>query len=249
MTAKKSRIKVALLLPTLNEAATITGLLKDILALEIRDVDLRIYVIDSGSTDETLSKVKKMKSSGKVHLLTCPVRGLALAYKTGYEFLMHEWNPDLFVQMDADRSHDHRMIPVFIDKVKHLDILAGSRYIKGGSVDSQWPFRRYFFSKVVNRLVVLLFKMDDLTDVTSGFRIIRRECIEDVIKDVSDVSGYAFQFSIILAAVKKSFRCGEVPIYFAERKGGSSKMRFFDVVEFFYIVFKRWVKLIVKGKL
>jgi dolichol-phosphate mannosyltransferase len=61
-------------------------------------------------------------------------------------------------------------------------------------------------------------------DLTGGFKCFRREVLEAIDLDRVTADGYAFQIELTYRALRKGFRVVEVPITFADRELGGSKM-------------------------
>jgi dolichol-phosphate mannosyltransferase len=98
----------------------------------------------------------------------------------------------------------------------------GSRYVPGGSV-VDWPLSRLLLSRVGNRYTRWALRLP-LRDATGGYRAARRELIDALPFDDVASQGYCFQVDWAWRAVRAGARVREVPITFAEREHGRSKM-------------------------
>jgi dolichol-phosphate mannosyltransferase len=124
--------------------------------------------------------------------------------------------------MDADFSHDPAYLPRLLDAAERADVVLGSRYVPGGGV-RDWGGVRQAISRggsAYSRLVLGL----DVRDLTGGFKCFRREVLEAIDLDAVRSRGYAFQVEMTYRAIQLGFRVAEVPIVFADRQEGSSKM-------------------------
>ena len=139
--------------------------------------------------------------------------------------LSMSWRRDAVVQMDADFSHDPARIPEMARRLEGCDLVLGSRYIAGGSVDVRWPAWRKILSAFANTYARTILGMPQ-HDVTTGFRLWRRETLEGMPLEQVQSSGYVFLVEMAYLAHCLEYHIEEVPIYFAERRSGKSKMSF-----------------------
>jgi dolichol-phosphate mannosyltransferase len=207
-------------IPTFNEADNIEAILK---AVTTSVPGASVLVVDDGSPDGTGELVEKAADADpRVHLLRGEAKlGLGHAYVTGFTWGL-ENGYQLFVEMDADFSHDPGAIPDLLSAATEADVVVGSRYIPGGGVVG-WSKRRHLLSRAGNVYARLALGFA-VKDATGGFRCYRREVLEAV--DLAGVrsNGYAFQIDMTYRAWRLGFRLAEVPITFRERELGTSKM-------------------------
>ena len=165
--------------------------------------------------------------------------GLRTAYITGIRHAL-DGGADIVVQMDADFSHDPARIPDMAHQIEDCDVVLGSRYIAGGSVDKEWAAWRKALSGFANFYARSILGMPQ-KDVTTGFRMWRRATLEGMPLDRIRANGYVFLVEMAYLAYCLEYRIGELPIYFAERRSGQSKMSFRIQVEAALRVgFVRW---------
>jgi dolichol-phosphate mannosyltransferase len=105
----------------------------------------------------------------------------------------------------------------------------GSRYIPGGRTVN-WPAYRKLISRGGSLYARSLLKLP-VRDLTGGFKCFRRYVLESIDLDSVDSTGYAFQIELTYRAALQGFRLAEIPITFAERQHGKSKMDRSIVVE------------------
>ena len=127
---------------------------------------------------------------------------------------------DVVVEMDADGSHAPEQLPRLLDALASADLVLGSG--PGGSV-TDWPAHRLLLSRVGNRYTRWALRLP-LADATGGYRAARGELIDRLPFDDVASEGYCFQVDWAWRAVRSGARVTEVPITFAERKFGRSKM-------------------------
>jgi len=214
-----------IVIPTYNERENLPALVERLLGLAIPD--LQVLFVDDASPDGTgeladgfakqfPQKINVMHRSGKQGLGTAYLQGFARALELG---------ADRVVQMDADFSHPPEKLLEFMQAIQNADLVIGSRYVAGGSLDENWPFWRKALSGFGNFYARTLLN-GQVHDMTAGFRMWRREALERMPLDCVRSNGYMFQVETAYIAQLLHFRVTEVPIYFAERKFGKSKIDF-----------------------
>ncbi len=231
-------MQVAIIIPTYNEAENLHPMVSALFSLPL---DLRVFIVDDHSPDgtgrladelaRTENRLRVIHREGKL--------GLRSAYITGIQHALDDGS-DAVVQMDADFSHDPARIPDMVHQLELCDVVLGSRYIAGGSVDREWAAWRKALSGFANFYARSLLEMPQ-KDVTTGFRMWRRQTLEGMPLDRIQANGYVFLVEMAYLAYCLEYRIGELPIYFAERRSGQSKMSFRIQVEAALRVgFVRW---------
>lgn len=241
--------KVVVIIPTFNEKGNV-GPLIDVLENVFKNVpskwDMHILFVDDSSPDGTGEVVKeKMKEFKNVHLLTNTEKvGLGGAYMKGMSYAVNKLEATLMFEFDADFQHDPKLIPDFLKKIEEgADIVLGSRYMKGGSIPKYWGFIRKFLSVGGNLYIRILMFDKSIHDWTTGYRAVRPWLFEKVKDKITELKTYSFQISFLYFARKEKAKVAEVPLNFAERKWGESKMpRMSSMINTFYFVTKIRVK-------
>jgi dolichol-phosphate mannosyltransferase len=213
-------IPTLVVIPTYNERHNIADLAKTIVAL---NDDVSVLVIDDSSPDGTASVVQQLASkTPKVRLILRPSKqGLGSAYREGFGFaLRHGF--ECIVTMDADFSHDPTQLESLIKAALDADVVIGSRYIHGGRIE-HWPWFRKQLSRTANEVArgVLGYPIGDWT---SGYRCYRRHVLEKLALEEIRSNGYSFLVEMLAACVHAGCRIAEVPITFADRRSGRSKL-------------------------
>jgi len=214
--------KITVVIPTYNEAENLPKLVSALFALPL---NLRVVVVDDDSPDGTGATADELveKYTGRFEVIHRQGRlGFGTAYLTGFSHAISS-DADFIVQMDADFSHDPSVIIEMGEKIKDCDVVVGSRYISGGSLDKDWPMWRKFLSGFGNFYARTILGLS-LNDVTGGYRMWRREALTVIPFERIRSNGYIFQVEMAYVSHKLGLRFGQVPIYFAERKYGKSKM-------------------------
>jgi dolichol-phosphate mannosyltransferase len=125
-------------------------------------------------------------------------------------------------QMDSDFSHHPTYLGHLLRAAETADLVLGSRYVRGGSVEN-WGLARQVISYgggVYARAILGV----GIHDLTGGFKCIRREVLEAIDMPSIRAEGYAFQIEVTYRALLAGFRVREVPITFRDRTAGTSKM-------------------------
>jgi dolichol-phosphate mannosyltransferase len=216
-------LNVTVVVPTFNEAANLPAIAGALLALPLPA--LRLLIVDDGSPDGTGGLADKLvtSSAGRMDVLHRQGRrGLGLAYRDGFRRAL-EQGADAVVQMDADFSHAPADVPRLLEKLVDCDVAVGSRYVEGGSIDDRWRIGRLALSRSANAYARTLLKLKT-RDATAGFKAWRRSALEAVALGRVRSNGYLFQVEMAYICERLGLRIGEVPIYFAERRSGRSKM-------------------------
>ena len=228
-------VRSLVILPTYDEAATI----RDVLAGVLVHPGVDALVVDDSSPDGTARIVRElMAGEPRLRLVERPVRsGLASAYQEGFRRALEE-RYDLIVEMDSDLSHDPAQLGALLAAAgDRFHLVVGSRYIPGGSV-TNWSRLRLALSRVGNTYARLMLGVP-VHDATSGYRVYRRELLQDLVMEPFHADGYGFQVELVMRSWLRGWSIGEVPITFREREHGHSKLSRRIVVEALWLV-TRW---------
>ena len=213
--------------PTYNEVGNLERLTHELLQLNLPGIEIRVLIVDDASTDGTARAADELAHSapGRVEVLhRSNKRGLGWACVEGFARALAA-GAELIAQMDADLSHDPLVLTAMAEAIRDADMVIGSRYVNGGSVDAQWGWHRKLLSHMANRVVVPAALALHVNDATSGYRLWRRDALASIAPSVNvRSSGYAFQVEMVYLAERAGCRIKEVPIYFRERESGQSKM-------------------------
>lgn len=241
-------MKTTIVLPTYNEKENIEDFLYAVLdeIKKIENFDINILVVDDYSPDGTADIVKKViEKENKVNLLLNNTRGLGRAYIAGFKYAIENFSPDILIEMDSDFSHDVKKIKELLDAInKGADFAIGSRYVKGGSIPSNWALIRKLNSRWGNIFARLIAGLYGVKDCTSGFRAIRTDILKKINLDKLNANGYSFQMNILFECVNAGAKVSEIPIDFIDRTKGKSKLGLYDILEFMVNSFTLRVKLI-----
>ena len=215
-------MRITVVTPTYNEAENLPKLVSALLSLPL---NLNVLVVDDNSPDGTGQVADELTVvyPGRVNVIHRPGKlGLRSAYLNGFQKVL-EGNSQVIVQMDADFSHDPSALINMTDLLNSNDVVLGSRYIEGGSLDDRWPQWRKSLSAFGNYYARTILELP-LRDVTTGYRMWRRETLQQIPFERIKSNGYVFLVEMAYLAHCLKFKIGEAPIYFSDRRWGKSKM-------------------------
>jgi len=211
--------KAVVCLPTYNERENLEPMLR-----ALGDKDVRVLVIDDNSPDGTGELADRLAAElGYVDVLHRESKeGLGPAYLAGFRRAL-TGEAELILEMDCDFSHDPDYVPRLIAAVDDgADLALGSRYVPGGGV-RDWGLVRRFISAGGSFYARIILGVK-VRDLTGGFKCYRRAVLETIDLDAVDSRGYAFQIETTYRTLRAGFKVVEVPITFADREVGGSKM-------------------------
>ena len=210
--------RATICLPTYNERENLEPMLR---ALGPHDV--HVLVIDDNSPDGTGRLADRLsRELDYVETLHRPRKeGLGSAYIAGFRRALAD-GAERILEMDCDFSHNPDDVPRLLTATEEADLALGSRYVPGGKI-GDWGLTRRAVSAAGSYYARTLLSAP-IRDLTGGFKCYRREVLERIGLDAVDSRGYAFQIETTYRALRAGFRVVEIPITFADREVGGSKM-------------------------
>jgi dolichol-phosphate mannosyltransferase len=219
--------ELALIVPTLNERENIASFA---LAVDhaLTGIDYEIVFVDDDSEDGTSELIRETAQHNRRVRVVQRVgrRGLSGAAAEG---MLATSSPYVAV-MDADLQHDERILPQMLALMRATDsdIVVGTRNAAGGSMGSL-DTHRVLLSDYGRKLSRAVCKVD-LSDPMSGFFMLRRSFLDEVVHSLSLIG-----FKILLDLVASSPRppkISEVPYEFRPRSRGHSKLDAVTALEY-----------------
>ena len=225
-------MKTCVIVPTYNEKENIVDLVEQLLDLP---VNAHVIVVDDNSPDGTgelannlatkTERVSVIHRAGKL--------GLGTAYIAGFKKGLAD-GADRLITMDADFSHNPSCIPELVALADYYHITIGSRYIPEGGVVN-WELRRRFLSWGANAFARTTLGLK-AHDCTAGFRCYHREVLQNIDLDRIFSNGYSFLVEMLFKCQRMGYTVGEIPIIFANRERGSSKISQTEIYKAMYTV-------------
>jgi dolichol-phosphate mannosyltransferase len=212
--------RTLIVIPTYNERENVGALIAQLLQVA---PDADVMLVDDNSPDGTLAAAEQLFGANRhfSSLSRTGLRSFGRSLLDGYRVAL-ERGYSRVVQLDADFSHDPKMIPALINATRDADVVIGSRYCRGGRV-ANWPWHRRLLSRFANGYVARLTGLT-VHDSTSGFRCYSRRALQCLLDIGATSEGYAFQVETIFRAQQEGLRIVEIPITFTDRRAGQSKM-------------------------
>jgi len=214
---------ILVVIPTYDEADNLPRIVPAVLE---QDERIHVLVVDDNSPDGTGRIAEKLsEENDRVFVLhRGGKQGLGKAYLEGFRWgLESEHRYTLFFEMDADFSHSPEALGAFIEEAQYSDVVIGSRYVDGRVTVINWPMSRLLISYFGSWYARTITRMP-VRDCTGGFNCWRRAVLEMMALDRIQSNGYTFQIELKFRAWKLGFTLTEIPIVFAERESGESKM-------------------------
>ena len=215
-------MKPLIIIPTYNEKDNIFNLIEEI-KNNLKSQEYSILFVDDNSKDGTIEIIESLiENNNFIHILKRPSKmGLASAYIDGFKYGI-EHGFDVFIQMDADFSHNPKYLVKMLDELNNYDVIIGSRNIKGGCVVG-WGLLRHIISKGGSLYSKLILNCP-INDLTGGFNAWKKDVLEKINLNSIISKGYSFQIEMKYKAFKNKAKIKEIPIVFEDRKFGQSKM-------------------------
>lgn len=225
--------RITVVIPTYNEADNLPGITEALLRLGLPG--LQVLIVDDNSPDGTgavadaLALRYNVGLSGGERLRLLVIHrqgkgGLGTAYVAGMTRAIAD-GADYIVQMDADFSHSPRYLPQMLGVLlaTGADVVIGSRYVPGGSLDAGWEWNRRLLSWWANLYSRAILGLR-IRDMTAGFKMWRRSALQSIGLQNIRSNGYSFQVEMAYLCEKLGFQLVEIPIHFEDRRIGQSKL-------------------------
>jgi len=234
--------KIAIIIPTYNELENIEILIKNIKKHLPSSV---IFIIDDSKRSFIKTLINKKKLN--VNYIHRKKRGRGSAVLHGMRLALKRKQIDIFIEMDADYSHNPSELQKNIKyfKKKKLDLLIASRYLKQSKIFN-WSLSRKILSKLSNFLARNLLNIK-INDFTNGFRFYSKRSIEKIVSRCGNIGdGFIILSEIIVVLNNNNFKIDEKPTNFFNRTRGESSVNLKLIVESFFGIIKLFL---IKKKL
>ena len=230
-------IELAVILPTFKERKNLAPMVAAVDAA-LAGIAWEAIFVDDNSPDGTSDEARAIsQQDARIRVIErFGRRGLASAAIEG----MCATAAPIVAVMDADGQHDPALLPEMLAAVKsgEYDLAYASRFAEGASVDAWGRPDRVKASGLANRIARKVTGVQ-LSDPMSGFFMLRAETLR---ADAHRLSGVGFKILLdILATVDAPLRVKELPLHFAARLDGESKLDQTVVFEFLVGLYDKWL--------
>ena len=211
--------KILVFTATYNEADNVESLVTDVFEY-LPESD--VLVVDDASPDGTGRILNELSLNQKrLRVIHRPKKlGLGTAHKLAMKYaISNEY--DVLVTMDADYSHHPKYLPTLVKLMRQNDFVIGSRFINGGGLS--YGFLRRTLSTTANIMARNVLKIP-LKECTTSFRGFKVSLLKKMKLDLIQSEGYSFFVESIFYLIQQTKKINEFPIYFYDRKSGSSKI-------------------------
>lgn len=215
-----------IIMPVHNEAANLEVLIPQLMQLP----QIHLLLVDDASSDGTDRLAARFTADYRgrfFHLFHPRAAGIGVAYRRGIVWTRGNGYRRL-IQMDGDGSHRVSDLETLLSTDPALDLVVGSRFCLNGQANMN--FLRLGLSKLASwstaKCVASPFR-----DPTSGFSVWRSQVLQKLVDSVGS-KGHAFNWELKTLAYRAGVRFIEVPIDFAPRGHGRSKLSWRHLLEF-----------------
>ena len=231
--------KILIFTATYNEKNNIQKLINGI---KKNSTKSDLLIVDDNSPDGTADIVKKIVKKNKNKKIKLILRkkkdGLDTAHKLAYKYaLINKY--DYLITMDADLSHDPAEIPNFVKHLLNNDFVLGSRYMKGGR--NELTLFRFLLSYFGNKFIKYILNLN-FTEFTSAYRAFNLKKMKKFNLKMINSKGYSFFMETIYQLNKMNYKACEIPIIFATRKQGKSKIPKIEIIRTLFNVLRLYLR-------
>jgi len=215
---------VTVVIPTYNEAGNIVPLIEQIIQHVGEKYKLEVIVVDDSSPDGTARiALDRFGADDRIKVVQrTEDKGLGSAVGHGMSLA----TSDVVVGLDADLTHNPSQIPDMVHVCERFDLVSGSRFAAGGSMQD----KAHYFSSFVFNLWVRILLGTQIQDNLAGFFVVRRSVLNKLPQE-KIFFGYGDYFIRLLYFVQRSgASVVELPTHYTLRTSGSSKSNYLKMV-------------------
>tara|TARA_B110000971_G_C19939374_1_gene468004 strand:- start:202 stop:930 length:729 start_codon:yes stop_codon:yes gene_type:complete len=228
---------IVIIIPTYHEEENIFRLIKKLGSLKfdkdiiiVDDTPVPLNFTNLNFNKKKITYIHRGKKSGRGSAV---IHGLKVAKQKKY---------DIFVEMDADFSHNPTELASKIKffKKNSLDMLISSRYMKKSKIIN-WPLQRTILSKLSNFITRMLLPVP-ITDYTNGYRLYSKRSVNVIVNQCGKIGdGFIILSEILLRIYYKNYKISEIKTIFVNRKRGESSVSLSLIIESLFGLIKLYI--------
>ena len=222
-------MNISIVIPTFKEKENI----KKLVNLIKSEIEVsKIIIVDDSPDDGIKNEINNLKDINYIYRGKKLGRGSAVI--EGLNFSQKNFNSEIFIEMDADLSHDPKELKenLRLFKENNCDLLIASRYLKKSKIIN-WSIQRKIFSFLANLLAKFLLKIP-ITDYTNGYRIYSKDAVRHIIKNCGNIGdGFIILSEILVELYYNNFQISETSSKFVNRSRGESSVNLNELVNSF----------------
>lgn len=238
-------MKLSFVIPALNEEGCVEETLRS-LAGELRaaSIPFEVVAVDDGSIDGTADRIRGLAAMyPEIRLVINTGRhGFGMAVRTGLQHI----TGDAVAVMMADGSDSPSDAAAYYRKLQEgYDCVFGSRFIRGSRL-IDYPAHKLVLNRMANWFIRVLFQFG-FNDTTNAFKCYRRDVIDGIQPLISP--HFNLTVEMPLKAIVRGYSYAVVPIRWANRKSGISKLKLREMgSRYLFIILYLWLeKMLARG--
>jgi len=220
-------MNISIIIPTFKEKENI----KNLINLIKSEIEIsKIIIVDDSPSEEIKNEISNLDDVKYIYRGEKLGRGSAVI--EGLNFSQKNFNSEIFIEMDADLSHDPKELKenLKLFKKNNCDLLIASRYLKESKIIN-WSIQRKIFSFLANLLAKFLLKIP-ITDYTNGYRIYSKNAVQHIRKNCGKIGdGFIILSEILVELYYNNFKINETSSKFVNRTRGESSVNLNEIIK------------------
>ena len=220
-------MNISIIIPTFKEKENI----KNLINLIKSEIEIsKIIIVDDSPSEEIKNEISNLSDVKYIYRGKKLGRGSAVI--EGLNFSQKNFNSEIFIEMDADLSHDPKELKenLKLFKKNNCDLLIASRYLKESKIIN-WSIQRKIFSFLANLLAKFLLKIP-ITDYTNGYRIYSKNAVQHIRKNCGKIGdGFIILSEILVELYYNNFKINETSSKFVNRTRGESSVNLNEIIK------------------
>lgn len=220
-------MNISIIIPTFKEKENIKNLIN---LIKSKIESSNIIIVDDSPDESIKFEIKNLKDVKYIYRGKKLGRGSAVI--EGLNFAQKNFQSEIFIEMDADLSHDPKELKenLKLFKQSSCDLLISSRYLKKSKIIN-WSFQRKIFSFLANLLARFLLKIP-ITDYTNGYRIYSKDAVNHIRKNCGNIGdGFIILSEILVELYYNNFKIIETSSKFVNRVRGESSVDLNEIIK------------------